>query len=335
MQFENTIIHSAIGGYFELELAQGTGEYHRNVLRYQSARAAFLALLRAGRPATIWMPWYVCDSMMEPPVMAGIPVRRYGLDAELQIVDAQPGVNDWLLYVNYFGVCRRGVMETLRRFDSERIIIDNSQAFFNPAEDCLATIYSPRKFFGVPDGGYLATKLDMREPEEIDQGSIGRCTHLLRRLGDEPEKGYADFVAADSSLSGQEPKRMSRLTQTLLSHIPYGAIGAKRKENFALLHERLAASNGFPLDPREDEVSLCYPYLPRCGCDPEALRAKRIYVPRYWPKIAVSNVVPEFEVTLAQNTLFLPCDQRMTEKLMERMLQVLAGECSFDEVSAA
>lgn len=49
----------------------------------------------------------VCDGMMELPVMKAMPVRRYGLDTDLQIIDAQPDMNDWLLYVNYFGVCHR------------------------------------------------------------------------------------------------------------------------------------------------------------------------------------------------------------------------------------
>ena len=42
--------HDAIGGYFELELPPPRGERYPDALRYQSARAAFLALLLAGRP---------------------------------------------------------------------------------------------------------------------------------------------------------------------------------------------------------------------------------------------------------------------------------------------
>lgn len=30
----------------------------------------------------------VCDGMMELPVMTGMSVRRYGLDTDLQIIDA-------------------------------------------------------------------------------------------------------------------------------------------------------------------------------------------------------------------------------------------------------
>jgi hypothetical protein len=120
---------------------------------------------------------------------------------------------------------------------------------------------------------------------------------------------------------------MSRLTQTLLRHISYEDIRIRRKENFAWLHERLSAHNDFPLSLSGNEAPLCYPFLSRSGCTPEALRAQRIYVPRYWPEIASSHTAPPFETMLAQDTLFLPCDQRMTSLHLERLLEVLAREC--------
>jgi hypothetical protein len=62
----------AIGGYFELELSRGRGEYYPDAYRFQSARAAFLALLQTGQPARVWMPRYLCDSMFEPLRRSGI-----------------------------------------------------------------------------------------------------------------------------------------------------------------------------------------------------------------------------------------------------------------------
>lgn len=312
-----------IGGYFEFELSQGEGEYHPCGLRYQSARAAFLALLRAGRPDAIWLPWYLCDSMVEAATMAGIPVRRYQLDKQLSVLDADPGPRDWLLCVNYFGVCAANVSATLARFDPAKVIIDNSQAFYDKAQDCLASIYSPRKFFGVPDGGYLVTGLAMSAPEEIDQGSLQRCQHLLQRLENGPELGYVSFVEAESSLAKQNPRRMSMLTQTLLSRIPYQEIREKRRVNFHQLHAHLGTSNRFPLALQGDETPLCYPYLAHVPLAASTLRAQRIYLPCYWPEVAS----PDFESGLAKNVLFLPCDQRMTPTLTDRLLRVLAQEC--------
>lgn len=314
---------SAIGGYFELELPLGEGEYHQNALRYQSARAALLDLLRKGRPTALWMPWYICDSMVEAPAMAGVPIHRYGLDERLHILDAQPQTGDWLLYVNYFGLCEQNVTEVLSRFDPEHVVIDNSQAFFSPPCNNLATIYSPRKFFGVPDGGYMFTQLNMPEPVETDTDSLMRTRHLLGRLGDGPEKTYRDFLAAEASLSRQQPKRMSQLTRSLLSRIPYQKIINRRKENFSALHRQLSASNHFPVLFDNVSIPLCYPYFSRTHRPPEYFQGRRIYIPRYWPEISRTQFVPELENSLVEHTYFLPCDQRMTAENINRLLHAV------------
>ena len=45
------------------------------------------------------------------------------------------------------------------------IIFDNSQAFYSKQYG-TAGIYSPRKFFGLPDGGILCTDLNLEEEYE-------------------------------------------------------------------------------------------------------------------------------------------------------------------------
>lgn len=328
-----TPLPPAIGGYFGLELPQGKGEYHRDAWRYPSARAAFLALLRAAPPSAIWMPWYLCDSMLEPPAIARVPLHRYRLDEQLRILDAQPGANDWLLYVNYFGICERNIEDALKRFNPHQVIIDNSQAFFSRPANCLATLYSPRKFFGVPDGGYLVTQLDMPSAQSTadDEDSVAHCQHLLQRLGGEPENGFASFAASEASLAHRTDRRMSRLTQALLNSIDYEAIRTQRSLNFAALHTRLAAHNRFPAVQHAPDGPLCYPFLPDNDCPPAALHAQRIYAPCYWPEMAALKDVAAFESALAQKTLFLPCDQRMAPEATERLLHVVTEACHLPE----
>ena len=76
--------------------------------------------------------------------------------------------NDEYLYVvNYYGqLTKRKVLELKHRF--AQIILDNTQAFFQKPLDGIDTIYSCRKFFGVPDGAYLSTNKRLSEELEID-----------------------------------------------------------------------------------------------------------------------------------------------------------------------
>lgn len=315
----------AIGGYFSLELPVGGNDRFPTALKFQSARSALLALLRAGRPERIWMPWFICDSMLEPALMANIPVARYGLDTNFRILsNVEIGPKDWLLHVNYFGLSSQAIEDTLHRFPADRVIIDCAQAFFAPPADCLATIYSPRKFVGVPDGGYLVTARDVDLPAEQDNDSVNRSQHLLLRADQGAEVGYANFSAAEASLTRQEPKRMSLLTEKMLNSINYNHVRERRRENYALLHSHLQSSNLLRPELEDDAVPLCYPYM----CDDPALRSHliqaRIFVATYWPDVIVENSqAPVHEQTLSRRILPLPCDQRYKRDDMQRILDII------------
>ncbi|QWC90999.1 hypothetical protein [Cupriavidus metallidurans] len=314
----------AIGGYLGLELPQYDQEWYPQALRFQSARAAFLALLRTHAPAAVWVPWYLCDSMLEPLRTAGSIVKRYALRHDLGCPDIALADGEWLLYVNYFGVCDRHVDDVLARFPHEQVIIDNAHAFFSPARDNLATIYSPRKFVGVPDGGYLTTRASVELPEVTDDGSVARSSHLLKRLAGGAESGYADYAAAECSLEWQEPRRMSPLTQRLLAAIDYPQVRARRASNFSFLHECLGRRNRLTLAAAPDCAPLCYPFLGAPQGLREAWRSQRIYSATYWPDLEQSQDMPEFERSLPRNTLFIPCDQRLSpEQLAPLARQVL------------
>ncbi|MFM0282481.1 hypothetical protein P0D75_31195 [Paraburkholderia sediminicola] len=316
----------AIGGYLELELPREGAEFHRDALRFQSSRAAFLALLRACRPTAVRMPWYICESMVEPVVMAGIPIKRYEIDERLRVKSVTLADGEWLLYVNYFGISGNNVEDVLDRFPRERVVIDNAQAFFAEPRECGANLYSPRKFVGVPDGGYLVTDHPVPAPTEIDRTSQQRFSHLLQRIDADAEAGYAAYTAAEESLKCQEPKGMSKLTQRILAGINYDEVRAKRVANFVYLHEKLGPSNCFPLELNGNNVPLCYPYLGGPADLHAKLIANRIYTPRYWTEIATNESVPPFEAELARTALFLPCDQRLSLTQLDDIARLVLNQ---------
>jgi len=83
--------------------------------------------------------------------------------------------------VNYFGLCDDVVAEAQTRHAPEQIVVDNAQAFFAAPTRCRASLYSPRKFFGVPDGGFLHSVTPPRDYPR-DTGSTARMAHLTKRL---------------------------------------------------------------------------------------------------------------------------------------------------------
>ena len=285
-------LDKAIGGYFELDLPHPSQSKYQKALKFQSARAAFLALLRASKPKRIWMPYYICNSMLAPVKAAGIEICFYSLNIQLGIGDdISLGSTDILLYVNYFGVCSGQVEKILSKFNPSQIVLDFSQAFFARPKNCLATIYSPRKFFGLPDGGLLFTELSIDLPESVDEDSEKRMRHLIARLGGAAESGYADYQLAELSLNKLEPKRMSLLTNRIFGAINFEAARIQRNNNFIQLNESLSRSNALEFDLKNIDGPMCYPYI----SDDKSLKgrflADRIFIPIYWKEVA--NKAPD------------------------------------------
>lgn len=315
----------AIGGYLELERGAGRGERYRDAPAYQSARAAFLALLLHRRPRRVWIPWYVCESMTDAARLAPVEVLRYGLAEDFTVGDdVDPGREDLLLFVNYFGLCDAVVDATLRRFGAPRVVVDNSHAYFSRPRECAGTLYSPRKFVGAPDGGYLLTSEPVAAPAAEDTLSAGRCLPLLTRLGDSAEAGYADYLASQASLEGQMPLRMSGLTRRLLASIDYDQVARRRRANYGVLEAALAHRAAFPQRRSRSAVPMSYPLMDGGPELRERLIANRVYVPRYWPHLAGEDArVPAFERHLVQHCLPLPCDQGLRPDELEKIVAIV------------
>ena len=317
----------AIGGYFGLELPACGAFPYPETLRFQSARAAFAALLEATRPVAAWVPALICDSMLLPLRRAGIPAKFYGIDARFQIeAGLKVQSEEILLYVDHFGVCRAAEDSVLRRFALEQVVVDHAQSFYSAPRDCVATIFSPRKFFGIPDGGLLATRRKVDLSSEEDTGSLERCEHLLRRHGGPPGDGYAAFRQAEDSLDDAAPRRMSKLTSRLLGSVDFDAARKRRIANFEFLHARLGSMNALPLEVRNLDGPLCYPLLlEKAGMRDRLLREK-VFVPTYWREVLDRVAAGSFEARWVERGLPLPCDQRYDIADLERIVKILQSK---------
>lgn len=320
--------NNVVGGYFELELPAQKEEVFPGALKYQSARAAFRALLESSpNISRIWMPYYICDTMLSSARLAGKEIKYYPIDGKLapaKEIFLKSG--DLLVYVNYFGVSDINVNYLLGQHDPDKLVIDCSQAFFSGPYDCLATVYSPRKFFGVPDGGILCTQKNIALPAEQDQESLSRTSHLLQRLAFSAEQGYENYKRAEASLKDSKPKRMSRLTGSLLSAVDYLAVKKKRQKNFIALHERLGEFNSLNLNVDNLVAPMCYPFLPSKRIDKQQFIGGKIYLPTYWPEVKNNGGVGEFEKLLADGLLALPCDQRYGESEINKLTLLIESE---------
>ena len=143
-----------IGGYFELELRKGE-EYHNHAIRLNTGRNALELILKTKKYSKVFIPYFTCDTVLEPFNKLGIDYEFYSINKKLepvfnyQKIQADMG----FLYTNYFGIKDDFISIIAKKL--KNLIIDNAQSFFSKPLEGIDTFYSARKFFGVPDGAYL------------------------------------------------------------------------------------------------------------------------------------------------------------------------------------
>jgi hypothetical protein len=296
-----------IGGFFGLEVRQGS-PWYPDALALNTARNCLEYVLEAKRYRKIYLPAYSCDVLFEPLRRRNVEFELYSIDESLDpVFDKSVGEDEAFLYINYFGVKQPTVEVLAARFGGN-LIVDNAQAFFDKRSPGIDTFYSPRKFFGVADGGYLYTDsaIDAEIPQDT---SYERMTHLLRRVDSGPESAFADFQNSERGLTGQPIKRMSKLTGLLLSSIDYAAASAARVRNFAYFDEVLGDRN-LLTSLAGGPGPLVYPFRTTDPTLRERLITNRVFVARYWPNVAEGTDDFSFERMLADQIIPLPIDQR-------------------------
>lgn len=311
----------AIGGYFSLELPLRE-EYHKNAIRLNTGRNCLEYILRARGYKKVYVPYYTCEAVMEPIDRLGIPYEFYHIDIHFEIRNRFTlKADEALLYTNYFGLKQRYV-EQLAEKTGNRLIVDNTQAFYAKPIQGIDTFYTCRKFFGVADGAYLYTDKLLDEDSEQDE-SYDRMAHLLKRIDLSAEEGFADFRKVDDGLDNQPIRKMSKLTQRIMQSIDYETAAKKRRENYLMLHNVLGEENNLQPILDEEAVPMVYPFLAPIKGLRERLIENKIFVARYWPNVLEWSTINDIDYLLAAQMQPLPIDQRYNAENMNRITEII------------
>lgn len=308
-----------IGGYFGLEQLI-SHEYYPELIPVNNARNGLLYILRTRQISKIRIPFYLCDSVSRMCEREGISYSFYRIDKDFMPMLAQPlEEGEWLYIVNYYGQITN---EQLILFQKQykRVIFDNVQAFFQQPVSGIDTVYSCRKFFGVPDGGYVSSDAQLFGQIPEDE-SRERMKHILGRFESGSASAYyADFKNNDHSFRELPLRKMSALTHNLLGAIDYSAVKVRRESNFDILHQALGAINKLSL--KKTQGPYVYPFYCQGGMEIKKKLAQRlIYVATLWPNVV--QLDEGIEKDYAENILPLPCDQRYDAEDMNRIVEAI------------
>lgn len=303
-----------IGGFLELELNHGS-EFHEQGIALNSGRNCLRYLIRARKIKKIWLPKLLCSAISDTCLEEKVKISYYSVDDKLRpVFTGIKNRDDWVYLINFYGQYSSDEIVSYAK-EYKNLIVDNVQAFYTNPIDGLDTIYTCRKFFGVPDGGYLYTDCTLYEILQKDE-SYDRLTFLAGRLERSANEFYPAYRENEQRIDKLPLKRMSMVTKNLLRGIDYEQIKKERERNFGYLHEHLRTINRLELCLPDGPYM--YPLLVKDGAKLRmSLREKKIYIPTLWPNVIESLTQEEIEYGLAEDILPLPCDQRYDLKDMQ------------------
>jgi hypothetical protein len=306
-------MNKEIGSFIELDIFGGTEYYSgNNVLALNTARAAIYHACKVPNTKTIHLPFYLCPSVKKFLQRKEIEIKFYNINSNFEPVNVHQEDNESILIVNYFGIISPVQLQSVA-LTYKNVIIDNSQSFFlSPIENCY-NVYSPRKFFGVPDGAYLIGNNASIGIDEYEQDfSSDTSIFLLKRIEYGSSAVYAERMKNEERLDNLDIKLMSKLTSSLLKGIDYKYIKGKRIENFQTAHDLFKDINLLDFDSIDFEKinPMVYPLMIEDAELVQKLNEISIYTGRWWNDVL--NFVPEnsFEAGLSKYMLPIPIDQR-------------------------
>ena len=305
---------------------------------YVNARSALYALIKICKWPRIWIPSYICDTVLKCVTLSKVPFEFYpvGLDLISKFDSLKFSKGDAILLVNYFGVpVEESIYEDLKT-KGLCIVEDLSQGAFSMPNDLSNfAIYSPRKFFAVPDGGvviskavevnwpYSPPKTNQRLSDGIE-AIAGRSLFNMNVLHSKEWVLSSQKSEAEMDVGLCPMSLFSRVQ--LISFIDFEFERNCRIRNFDYLSLELKGVS--LIKDRRDAVPLAFPIvISRRDEVRKVLFNHDIYPAIHWN---IEGLIPaEFVEShqLSKKIMSIPCDGNYDIQDMKRIVDVLKTNC--------
>ncbi len=322
-----------IGSFIQLQFHTGQEWYTEEkypameVARLNSGRAAIYHAITVLGCDTVYLPYYQCETVREFLKKKGVAVKYYRIDEKFApILPEKQKSNEAIVLVNYYGVFSHCRMQALSK-SYQNVVIDNSQAFFSEPIDGCMSVYSARKFVGVPDGAYVIGKNAKQGVDAYPQGySSDTSLFLLQRVEYGCEgKTYESRSKNEERIDSEDVMKMSPLTKAILDGADYLNNREIRCENFEYAHKLLQDIN--KLNPmqyyQEDVVPMVYPLLVEDdGLLTKLLQAKH-FQGHWWNYVLQETPANSFEYWLSRYMIPITIDQRYGKEELDWLNKVI------------
>ena len=306
------------------------------------------------------LPAYMCDCVFLPFLHRGWELVFYSVDRELEAageeifrlaLEHDPG----LIFIHpYYGAdtCAglRRQLAGLRR-SGVLVMEDVTQSYYleGAGRDADFVVGSLRKWYAVPDGGFVASDIPLAEDvlETGEEYARERLVPLVqkweylkekeRRTGGALTAGWlprkAEYLKRNRNLENaldcyQGVRRISRISAEILSRVDEEGARRRREENYHALYQHICGMKRLwaILPEKETHAPLYLPvYVKERDSLQRFLAGYGIYAPVLWPVGEENKDFLQGDGTyIFEHMLALPIDQRYDAGDMEQLAEVLA-----------
>lgn len=315
-----------IGSFLELDLRAGSHLYSGDsVCCLNSARAGIWHCCRIYGVNKVYLPYYECYTVADFLRAKGVEVIYYTINRDFSPTPFVQESGSAVVIVNYFGLRDRDSIAELAK-NYNNVIIDNAQALFSQPIDATLSVYSPRKFIGVPDGSYVVGKGANQFLDEYKKDySSDTASFLFKRVEYGCSASYADRMKNEERIDNADIMKMSDLTFSILGNAPYEHIIKKRLENYEYAASKFAKINRLNLPSHLSDgcVPFVYPLVIEDESMVEKLSARKIYTGRWWKYLLDLTPSSSFEHYLSSYMIPVPIDQRYGRKEIDYICETI------------
>ncbi len=324
--------------------------FDANLYRFSLCREALFVIAQREREegCKVLIPSYTCDTVITPFLEVGYNCTFYPINKDLSInTELTKGMidaDDFNLFIvhPYFGMDLSEQELDLLSYIKQtgcKIVIDLTQCIFSNqrAEEADYYVGSYRKWFQVPDGGYLWSKnpLDIETPASNDyfvslqtdsmylRGEyFNNNDEHLKQISIRLNKFAVEFV--DFNI---KPHKMADISVRLMEDIDMDGVQNQRFINYKYLLNNINNPNIELLCNDINRVTTAPLYFIIYTKNRKEIQQKlcreHIYAPIIWPVYYNEVLIDDITKEIYDETLAIPIDQRYDEKDMARIVNIL------------
>lgn len=294
---------------------------------------------------TVYMPSYVCDSMIQPFLKFGIDILFYDVDYNL---DSEKGFTvqidknvkcDIFFTMKYFGLEAKNYDLIFEEFKSNNTIIieDTTHSYFTDQKKSQVADYnvaSIRKWLGIASGGFISKRdgiLHVKPTQNSDhlvvekiQAMKCKRAYLDGKLVDKSQYFTLFNTFENKLLDSDYRMKIDSFSKDILTWVSIDKMRTQRVKNSLILYKEIIELNFIePVFKEHISNELCPLYVPVIVTNGkrDELRSylikEEIFCPVHWPQgLSQKSNIPSLELSLI-------CDQRYNEEDMIKITNLL------------